>query len=91
MNLKRNPVAIAGSIVGLLMSMIAWLNVMGYLSWTPDQVSATEQMATIAMPLLMMAATTVITWYKVTPMSDPRDDDGAPLTRPDGSPAMRAR
>jgi hypothetical protein len=82
--MNREPVAIAGSIVGLIMALVMWLNTMGYLSWTPDQISATEQLVAIAIPLLLSAIGVLLARARVTPSSDPRDTDGAPLWRMDG-------
>ena len=91
MKLYREPVAIAGSVVGLIMSLVMWLNTMGYLSWSADQISATEQLVAIAIPLILSAIGIWLTRMRVTPLVDPKDDDGTPLTRSDNSPALRAR
>jgi len=91
MDLRREPVAIAGSIVGLIMALIMWLITMGYLNWTPEQITATEQLIAIAIPLILSAVGILWTRWQTTPMVDPRDDDGMPLTRSDHSPAKRAR
>lgn len=89
--MTKEPVAIAGSVVGLIMALIMWLITMGYLDWTPEQITATEQLVVILIPLILSA---VGVWYarmQVTPLADPKDDDGEQLTRSDNSPALRAR
>jgi len=89
--MKQEPVAIAGSVVGLIMALIMWLITMGYLNWTPDQITATEQLVAIAIPLILSAVGIWLARMRVTPLVSPQDDDGEPLTRSDNSPAMRAR
>jgi len=91
MDLRREPVAIAGSIVGLIMALIMWLITMGYLNWTPEQITATEQLIAIAIPLILSAVGVWLGRMQVTPLNSPRDTDGEPLTRSDNSPAKRAR
>ena len=91
MKLRREPVAIAGSIVGLIMALIMWLITMGYLDWTHDQVTATEQLIAIAVPLILTAIGVILARNRTTPLVDPRDADHEPLTRSDNSPALKAR
>lgn len=91
MDLKREPVAIAGSLVGLIMAAVMWALAMGYLDWTPEQVTATEQLIAVAVPLIVTGIAVIAARAKVTPLSSPQDDDGEPLTRSDNSPALRAR
>lgn len=91
MNLKREPVAIAGSITGLIMALVMWLLAMGYLDWTPEQITATEQLVAIAIPLILSVVAVIWARWESTPLVDPRDVDGEPLTRSDNSPALKAR
>lgn len=88
MNIKREPVAVAGGIVGLIMALLMWLRTMGYLDWTPEQASATEQLVAIAVPLILSAIAVVWARWRVTPLVDAKDEDGEPLTRSDNSPAL---
>lgn len=91
MNLQREPVAIAGTITALIMAFVMWLITMDYLDWGSDQVTATEQLVAIAVPLIVTGVATIAARSRVTPLNSPRDDDSMPLTRSDNSPALRAR
>jgi hypothetical protein len=90
MKLRREPVAIAGSIVGLIMAGVMWAATMGYVDLSPEQITATEQLVAIAIPLIVTGIATIAARAQVTPLNSPRDNDGEPLTRSDNSPAMRA-
>lgn len=85
--MTREPVIIANSIAALVSALIVAAVALGYLDW-----DETQQAAVMA---VVVAAVNVVAgiWARgqVTPLRQPRDVDGQPLTRPDSSPALKAR
>ena len=53
MNIKNEPVIAAGTLVGGLMSVVAFLVVSGIITWSPDQVGAFEAMLIAIVPLVL--------------------------------------
>jgi len=79
MNLKREPAIVTGTVVGLIMAFVTWLKTMGYLDWTPEQVTATETLVEYVVMFGTPVVGAIVTRYFVTPVSDPRDNNGNPL------------
>lgn len=82
--LQREPVVTAAVIqafvVALLTALIAF------------NVPLTDPQKLAIVGVVEVVAPFVAAWYQrqhVTPMIDPRDDDGQPLTRADNSPSLR--
>lgn len=100
MSLKREPVALAGgiasAIVLLVVTFIAMMVKLEVWSLTPEQIEAIRDftVALVGLAVLVIAtpfAAALIARIQTTPLNDPRDVDGEPLTRSDNSPALRAR
>lgn len=81
--MTREPVLTYGLIVGAIQAGIAMLIALEVLSLTETQFAAV--MAFVSAVAVLGAA--VVRQY-VTPLSDPRDAEGTPLTRPDNSPGV---
>lgn len=85
--MTREPVIIANSIAALVSALIVAAVALGYLDW-----DETQQAAVMA---VVVAAVNVVAglWARgqVTPLTQPRDADGAPLTRQDNSLPLRSR
>jgi hypothetical protein len=76
------------------MAVVAMLIAFNLLSWNDAQVTAFEASLVAVLPLIVGAVQVVvgeIARMRVTPLVDPQDSDGEPLTRSDNSPALRAR
>ena len=91
MNLRREPVITAAFIAGLVMAVIKWLLEMGYLGWSPDQMTATRELVEMFAPLIIMVLAAYWARAQVTPLISPMDTDGAQLTRADNSPTLKAQ
>lgn len=79
--MNREPLTVAGAVVLLLQATLTTVVLMGWWDLTDEQTAAW-------MGLIALAGTTsvvVLTRGKVTPVADPRDDQGHPLT-PDEVP-----
>lgn len=72
---SREPLAVAGAVVALLQAALTTVVLMGWWDLSAEQAAAW-------MGLIALAGTTaVVVWTrgKVTPVADPRDDQGRPL------------
>jgi len=84
--MRNEPVVTANGIVALVTALLV-LSVSFGLSLTDEQRAAIIGVVVIVAPLASA-------WWirrQVTPLSAPRDEDGAPLTRMDNSPTIKAR
>ena len=97
MNLKNEPVAVAGGIAsGIVLLVITFIAMMVKLEvWmlTPEQIAAIRDftVALVALGALAISSpfvASLIARSKVTPLADPKDSEGEPLTRSDNSPAV---
>jgi len=75
--MKREPVLTAASIAALVGAGIAFARLMGWIPMNDDQYAALMIFVGLLVPILWAY------WIRgrVTPMSDPRDNDGTPLVR----------
>ena len=89
--MRREPVLTASVLSGLILSLLAFLAQRGYISWTADDASALAEFLSYAAPLVIVVVAGIVARYNVTPLADPKDVDGEPLTRSDNSPAKKAR
>lgn len=85
--MTREPVVIANSVAALISAVIVALVALGYLPW--DEVQQAAVMGVVVAAVNIVAA--MWTRPQVTPLNSPRDADGQPLARLDGSPAIKAR
>ncbi|WP_328604762.1 hypothetical protein OG943_32670 [Amycolatopsis sp. NBC_00345] len=76
--MSRYPLRVAGSIVGTLTAIVSGL--VGSGLFTADQGNAATGIITAVITLLAAFGVVVSTEKKVTPLIDPRDNAGAPLT-----------
>ena len=76
--IKREPVLVAGSIAGVISAGIIMLVNLGVLSWTPEQIESFNSFVIPAVALATPIAGAYLARRKVTPISDPRDEDGDP-------------
>lgn len=76
--LSRYPLRVAGSIVGALTALVSGLVGSGLL--TTGQGDATTGVVTAVIALLAAFGVVVSAEHKVTPLVDPRDPAGRPLT-----------
>ncbi|ONI92530.1 hypothetical protein ALI22I_03525 [Saccharothrix sp. ALI-22-I] len=78
---RPRPLRIAGSIVGGLTALVTGLVGSGLL--TSGQGDALTGLISAALVLLGTFGVVVSTEHRVTPLVDPRDNDGRPLTPTD--------
>ncbi|OXM59144.1 hypothetical protein CF165_49210 [Amycolatopsis vastitatis] len=76
--MSRYPLRIAGSIVGALTAVVSGL--VGSGLFTADQGNAVTGVITGLVTLLAAFGVVVSTEQKVTPLADPRNRQGQPLT-----------
>jgi len=98
--MKSEPVMVAGGIAGgiilLIVSFLAMMVSLEVWQLTPEQIAKIRDFAAalVGLTVLIVATPVVTAWFarkKVTPLSKPRDIDKTPLTREDGSPALKER
>lgn len=71
MNIRREPVATAGLILVLINATLILVNAMGWFALGVEQMAAINGFAAALLSVAVRA--------KVTPVSDPRDNDGRAL------------
>lgn len=71
----REPLAIVGAAVALVQALITTVALMGWVTLSPEQTAAWMGVVALAGTL----AVTVIGRSKVTPVADPRSDEGTTL------------
>ena len=76
---EREPVMTAGAIVGAVMAVMAALVMLGVVNLDPEQLSAIETALLALLTLFLPIAGAWAARQQVTPMSDPRDDEGRRL------------
>lgn len=87
MNLpKTEPVLSYGLIVAVISAGIAMAMSLGWIELTEQQF--TDVMLFVSAFMVLGAA--IVRQY-VTPLVNPKDSDGEPLTRSDNSPALKAQ
>ena len=89
--MNGEPVRTA-TLVTAVMAVVMMLISFGVLNWSETQVSTFEVMLVAVLPLLVGGVQVVVgevARARVTPLSDPRDDDGARLSRADNSMTLR--
>lgn len=89
---KDNPVAVqalsAGAFIVVVKALIVYFRTMGWINLTDDGFQATVDVIDTVLPIL---AVWIGAWWasrRVTSLTDARDVDGTPLTRPDNSPPI---
>jgi hypothetical protein len=89
----NNPVIIGGiSIASVILFVKATLNLAQSMRWLTLESQQWLDLANYAETVIPIIAVGFITWWtsrNTTNLSSPRDVDGAPLTRPDNSPAIK--
>lgn len=82
--MSNEPLITIGGIIAIAASLIALLRAFG-VPINSEQQQAIDQFLIAAGPIV------VALWARrhVTPLANPKDATGTPLTRPDNSPAVR--
>ena len=90
--MEKQPVVTAATLHTLLVvlgnALVAWLSAMGIVQWDDAQKAATNG---LIVALVNVAAIVGPAWWakgKTAALADPRDEDGAPLSRSDNSPTI---
>ena len=73
--MDRQPLTKIGAMVGAVMAVLQLLVVLGWVELTPEQLAA----VLVALTAAGTAATVILGMKEVTPVSDPRDNDGNQL------------
>ena len=83
--MNTEPVITAASIAGLLSAGISFARLMGWIALSDDQYNSLMVFVGMALPIGLSL------WARqqVTPLSQPRDTDGVPLSRPGDVPANK--
>jgi len=77
--MSKEPVLTAGVVVGAILSVVTALIAFGVVDWSEQQVSALEAALVSIVPIVLSVAGAYLARGKVTPVSDPHDNDGRPL------------
>lgn len=86
--MKREPVITTAGVVSAIAALIGlWVAFGGNL--TDAQREAVMQVAVILAPVIAAGLTALIGRLFVTPLADPRDDEGVRLQRVDGSEPVK--
>jgi len=82
---QEEPVVTAGAVAGALGAILVMLVSLGVIDLTGEQQAAIMGAVVAVLPIVMAL------WARaqVTPLADPRDEDGEALTRYDGMPSLR--
>ena len=73
--MNREPLAVSGAVVALAQAILTAVVLMGWWELTAEQTAAWLGVIALAGTL----AVVLLTRGKVTPVADPRDDEGNPL------------
>lgn len=73
--MSREPLAVVGAVVAFLQGLLTTVVLMGWWSLTPEQTAAWVGLIALG----GTAAVVIVSRGKVTPLADPRDDQGQPL------------
>ena len=77
--ISREPVVTSAVIVGLILSFLTFASQRGWIQWTGEDATALQQFLEYAVPLLIVGVGAVSSRFLVTPVKDPRDNNGNPL------------
>jgi len=77
-----------GTFIALVKAILAFLLAFHVFNFDADQNSTVNVLVDIAVPVLSVFAGAWWASRKVTSLAAPRDSDGAPLSRPDSTPAI---
>lgn len=86
--MKTEPVITAAAIIGLVQAAVVLAVSMGWLDLSTEQ---QNNVYAFAAALLALIFPLLGAWYargKTTPLANPTDEDGAPLSRADNSPTL---
>lgn len=89
--MNSKPILTVAAIVAVINTFILMAVSLGWLDLDGDQIGYINAFVVALMSVVFPLAGA---WYanrKVTPLANPKDVDGEPLTRSDNSPAIRAR
>ena len=81
--INNEPVITAGAIIGAIMAVLTALVALDVISITPEQISAVEPVLVAVVPLLLSLIAAVVARRYVTPVANPRDNDGNELVARD--------
>ena len=83
--MNTEPVITAASIAGLLSAGISFARLMGWITLSDDHFNSLMVFVGLALPVGLSL------WARqqVTPLTQPRDTDGVPLSRPGDVPANK--
>jgi hypothetical protein len=77
--MQNEPVITAAAAVGALMSILAALVALGVIDLSPEQMGAIEKTIVAVVPIALSLIGAWIARKQVTPLSNPRDDQGRKL------------
>lgn len=87
-----NPVvtqaASATAFLVVIKALLTYAKVMGWLDLEEDKFQATVSLVETLIPIIAVWVGAIWAMRKVTPLTNPKDVDNTPLTRPDNSPAI---
>lgn len=86
--MSKEPVIWSAVIIGFVQATVVLCTAMGWVDLSTEQQSAVYAFAAALLALILPV---LGAWYarsKTTPLADPRDEDGAPLSRVDNSPTL---
>ena len=81
--INNEPVVTAGAIIGAIMAALTAMVALGVIDITPEQVSAIEALLVALVPLILSVVGAVVARRYVTPVANPRDNDGNELVARD--------
>lgn len=84
--MNREPVISAAAILGLVQATVVLAVSMGWIDLSADQQKNIYAFAAACLALALPLIGGWLVRSRVTPLVDPRDEDGARLSRPDNSP-----
>lgn len=82
--MSKEPLITIGMITATLAALITLLRAFG-VPITNEQQDALNQFLVVAAPIVVA----LVARQYVTPLANPKDATGTPLTRPDNTPAIR--
>lgn len=77
--IQNEPVLTAGAIVGAIMAVLTALVALGVIDISGEQMSAIGAALTAVISLILPIVGAIVARRYVTPVSNPKDNDGNPL------------
>jgi hypothetical protein len=77
--MSKEPVVTVATIIGFILSGLAFAATQGWIDWTGEDATALEAFLQYAVPLVLTIGGGIVARRFVTPVSRPRDNDGRKL------------